>query len=62
MNKIDQQKIKQLAIKKLNTKEVKKIRKLVCQQFTGEQRTKCINSFNKSFIISFSKSFSKAYQ
>jgi hypothetical protein len=48
--------LRKLAIKKLNTKEIQKIRKQVCQQFIGEEQKKCMDSFNKSFIKSFIKS------
>jgi hypothetical protein len=45
--------LRKLAIKKLNTKEIQKIRKLVCKQFIGEEQKKCMDSFNESFIKSF---------
>ena len=53
---MDKTELRKLAIKKLNTKEIQKIRKQVCQQFIGEEQKKCINSFNKSFIKSFIES------
>ena len=53
---MDKTELRKLAIKKLNTKEIQKIRKQVCQQFIGEEQKKCIDSFNKSFIKSFIKS------
>jgi hypothetical protein len=53
---MDKELLRKLAIKKLNTKEIQKIRKQVCQQFIGEEQKKCMDSFNKSFIKSFIKS------
>jgi hypothetical protein len=53
---MDKKELRKLAIKKLNTKEIQKIRKQVCQQFIGEEQKKCMDSFNKSFIKSFIKS------
>jgi hypothetical protein len=53
---MDKTELRKLAIKRLNTKEIQKIRKQVCQQFIGEEQKKCIDSFNKSFIKSFIKS------
>uniref|UniRef100_A0A6C0HY10 Uncharacterized protein n=1 Tax=viral metagenome TaxID=1070528 RepID=A0A6C0HY10_9ZZZZ len=53
---MDKKELRKLAIKKLNTKEIQKIRKQLCQQFIGEEQKKCIYSFNKSFIKSFIKS------
>ena len=53
---MDKTELRKLAIKKLNTKEIQKIRKQVCQQFIGEEQKKCIDSFNKNFIKSFIKS------
>jgi hypothetical protein len=53
---MDKTELRKLAIKKLNTKEIQKIRKQVCQQFIGKEQKKCIDSFNKSFIKSFIKS------
>ena len=49
--------LRNLAIKKLNTKQIQKIRNQICQQFIGEEQKKCIDSFNKSFIKSFIQSF-----
>jgi hypothetical protein len=65
MNKTELRKVAiKLAIKKLNTKEVQKIKKQVCQQFVGigEEQKECIDAFNKSFIKSYTKSFIKAAQ
>lgn len=53
---MDKKELRKLAIKKLNTKEVQKIRKQVCKQFIGKEQKKCMDSFNKSFIKSFIKS------
>jgi hypothetical protein len=53
---MDKKELKKLAIKKLNTKEIQKIRNQVCRQFIGEEQKKCMHSFNKSFIKSFIKS------
>jgi len=53
---MDKKELRKLAIKKLNTKEIQKIRKQVCKQFIGEGRKKCMDSFNESFIKSFIKS------
>ena len=53
---MNKKELRKLAIKKLNTKEIQKIRKQVCKQFIGEDQKKCMNSFNKSFIKSFIKS------
>ena len=53
---MDKKELRKLAIKKLNTKEIQKIRKQVCKQFIGEDQKKCMNSFNNSFIKSFIKS------
>jgi hypothetical protein len=53
---MDKKELRKLAIKKLNTKEIQKIRKQVCQQFIGNEQKKCMDSFNKSFIKSFIKS------
>jgi hypothetical protein len=53
---MDKKELRKLAIKKLNTKEIQKIRKQVCMQFIGEEQKKCMDSFNKSFIKSFIKS------
>jgi len=53
---MDKKELRKLAIKKLNTRGVQQIRKVVCQQFTGEGQKKCMESFNKSFVKSFIKS------
>ena len=50
---MDKKELRKLAIKKLNTKEIQKIRKQVCKQFIGKDQKTCMNSFNKSFIKSF---------
>jgi hypothetical protein len=54
---MDKKELRKLAIQKLHTREIQKIRKQVCRQFIGEeQQKKCMDSFNKSFIKSFIKS------
>jgi hypothetical protein len=53
---MDKKELRKLAIKKLNTKEIQKIRKQVCGQFIGEAQKICMDSFNKSFIKEFIKS------
>ena len=53
---MDKKELRKLAIKKLNTKEIQKIRKQLCHQFIGEEQKKCMDSFNKSFIKSFIQS------
>ena len=46
--------LKQLAIKSLNSKQVKSIKKQLCAQFIDKkEKNDCINEFNKSFIKSF---------
>jgi hypothetical protein len=46
--------LKQLAIKSLNSKQVKSIKKQLCEQFIDKkEKINCINAFNKSFIKSF---------
>lgn len=51
MNTIE---LRKLAIKKLNTKEVKNIKKQLCQNFSDKKQKKdCITEFDKSFIKSF---------
>jgi hypothetical protein len=51
--------LKQLAIKHLNSKQVKSIKKQLCQQFIDKkEKNNCINAFNKSFIKSFMLSHS----
>lgn len=52
---MDKKELRKLAIKKLNTKGVQQIRKVICHQFIGEEQKKCMDSFNKSFIKSFIK-------
>ena len=47
---MDKTELRKLAIKKLNTKEIQKIRKQVCQQFIGEEQKKCIDSFTPFYI------------
>jgi hypothetical protein len=56
---MDKKELKKLAIKKLNTKEIQKIRNQVCRQFIGEEQKKCMDSFDKSFTKSFIKSAQK---
>ena len=53
---MDKKELRKLAIKKLNTKEIQKIRKQVCHLFIGEEQKKCMDSFDKSFIKSFIQS------
>jgi hypothetical protein len=51
MNKIE---LRDLAIEKLNTKEIKNIKKQICQMFTERKQKKdCISAFDKNFIKSF---------
>ena len=51
MNKIE---LKDLAIEKLNTNEIKYIKKQMCQTIIDrKQRKKCMYAFNKNFIESF---------
>jgi hypothetical protein len=46
--------LRQLAIKSLNSKQVKLIKKQLCEQFIDKkEKNNCINAFNKSFIKSF---------
>lgn len=46
--------LRQLAIKSLNSKQVKSIKKQLCEQFIDKkEKNNCINAFNKSFIKSF---------
>ena len=55
MNKIE---LIKLAIKKLRTKEVKIIKKQLCQIFIDKKQKKnCITEFDKSFIKSFIRSY-----
>jgi hypothetical protein len=59
MNNIE---LRQLAIKSLNSKQVKSIKKQLCKQFIDKNEKKdCINAFNKSFIKSFMLSHSLKY-
>ena len=51
MNKTD---LMELAIKKLNTKEIKKIKTQISQMFSDrKQKKECITEFDKNFIKSF---------
>jgi hypothetical protein len=51
MDKIE---LRKLAIEKLNTKEVKNIKKQLCQCFIDrKQKKECMTAFDKSFIKSF---------
>lgn len=51
MNKIE---LRDKAIEKLNTKEVKNIKKQLCQMFVERKQKKdCITAFDKNFIKSF---------
>ena len=55
MNKTE---LKNLAIKKLNSKEIKEIKKKLCKTFTDrKERKECITAFEKSFIKSFIRSY-----
>ena len=59
MNNIE---LRQLAIKSLNSKKVKSIKKQLCAQFIDKkEKNDCINAFNKSFIKSFMLSHSSKY-
>lgn len=51
MDKIE---LRVLAIEKLNTKEVKNIKKQICKIFSDRKQKKdCITEFDKNFIKSF---------
>jgi hypothetical protein len=51
MNKTE---LRDLAIKKLNTKEIKKIKTQISQMFSDRNQEKeCITEFDKNFIKSF---------
>ena len=53
MNKTD---LKHLAIEKLNTKEIKNIKKQICQKFKFidiKHKKDCMSAFDKNFIKSF---------
>jgi predicted RNase H-like nuclease len=55
MNKTE---LKNLAIKKLNSKEIKEIKKKLCKTFTDrKERKECITAFDKNFIKSFIRSY-----
>ena len=47
---MDKKELRKLAIKKLNTKEIQKIRKQLCHQFIGEEQKKCMDSFTHFLI------------
>lgn len=52
--------LKNLAIKKLNSKSVKNIKKKICETFDDKQQQKyCKTEFDKSFIKSFIRSYKK---
>ena len=54
--------LRKLAIKSLNSKQVKSIKKQLCAQFIDKkEKNECINAFNKSFIKSFVLSHSLKY-
>jgi hypothetical protein len=54
--------LRQLAIKSLNSKQVKSIKKQLCEQFIDKkEKINCINAFNKSFIESFMLSHKLKY-
>jgi hypothetical protein len=60
MNKIELQK---LAIKKLNSKEIKEIKKRMCKTIMDKkEKRECISAFNKNFIKSFIRSKQKQGQ
>ncbi len=51
MNKI---KLQEMAIQELNSKEIKNIKKQLCQMFINNKEKKnCIREFDKNFIKSF---------
>jgi hypothetical protein len=51
MNKIE---LKELAIEKLNTNEIKKIKKQMCEMIIdAKQKKECMSAFDKNFIKSF---------
>jgi hypothetical protein len=51
MNKIE---LKELAIEKLNTNEIKKIKKQMCEMIIdAKQKKECMSEFDKNFIKSF---------
>jgi hypothetical protein len=53
MNKVE---LKKLAIKKLNSTEIKNTKKQICQTFTfidKKQQEECFTAFDKNFIKSF---------
>jgi hypothetical protein len=57
MNKTD---LKKLALKKLNSREVQKYKKQLCDQFTDKkQKKECMTAFDKSFVKSFMDSYKK---
>jgi hypothetical protein len=51
MNKIE---LKELAIEKLNTNEIKNIKNKMCQPIIdAKQKKECMSAFDKNFIKSF---------
>jgi hypothetical protein len=51
---MDRIELRNLAIEKLNSKEVKNIKKQLCQSFIDRKQKKdCMTAFDKSFIKSF---------
>jgi hypothetical protein len=57
MNKTE---LKKLALKKLNSREVKNYKKQICDQFTDKKQKKdCMTAFDKSFVKSFMNSYKK---
>jgi hypothetical protein len=55
MNKIE---LITLAIQKLNTKEIKTLKKQLSQRFNDKrQKKECMNEFDKNFIKSFVLSY-----
>jgi len=55
MNKSE---LTKMAIKKLNTKPIKNIKKQLCQNFIDKKQKKdCITEFDKAFIKSFIRSY-----
>ena len=49
--------IRKLAIRHLNKKETKLIKKFTCKNFTKKEKTKCMKEFDKGYIKGFTKSF-----
>lgn len=59
MNKI---KLQEMAIEKLNSKEITNIKKQLCQMFiNNKEKENCIREFDKSFIKSFIISYQNKF-